>query len=207
MFRRFALSLIVLVVCVVSAVGLLTTAPRADAAALSGGTVAQLAYNAGFRGNDLNVAVAVSRAESGWNTAAIGDYGASIGLWQINLPSHPQYSRASLLNGQFNANAAFTEYRANGFGPWTVYRTGAYRQFLTGYAIAAPAVVQHASAPPVAAVQHAPSVTTQASYHIVWGDTLSGIALRYHTTVAHLAAVNGIANPNLIYAGAWLRLS
>src|SRR5579863_8760480 len=34
------------------------------------------------------------------------------------------------------------------------------------------------------------------------GDTLSAIAVRYHTTVAALAAANGITNPNLVFAGA-----
>jgi LysM repeat protein len=43
-----------------------------------------------------------------------------------------------------------------------------------------------------------PSTTT----HVVhYGDTLYSIAVRYGTTVSHLAALNGIANPNLIYAG------
>lgn len=37
-------------------------------------------------------------------------------------------------------------------------------------------------------------------YTIVWGDTLTSIAARHHTTVAALAAHNHIANPNKIYA-------
>lgn len=37
------------------------------------------------------------------------------------------------------------------------------------------------------------------------GDTLSAIAARLGTTIAALAAVNGIANPNLIYAGSSLK--
>jgi putative chitinase len=38
--------------------------------------------------------------------------------------------------------------------------------------------------------------------HIVrWGETLSHIAWRYGTTAHHLAVLNGIANPNRIYAG------
>lgn len=45
-----------------------------------------------------------------------------------------------------------------------------------------------------------------ANYLIKRGDTLSGIAARYHTSVAALAQLNGIRNVNLIYAGASLRL-
>ncbi len=39
------------------------------------------------------------------------------------------------------------------------------------------------------------------------GDTLSGIALRHHTTVARLVALNHIADPNRIYAGQRLVVS
>ncbi|MDP1827648.1 MAG: LysM domain-containing protein [Archangium sp.] len=45
-----------------------------------------------------------------------------------------------------------------------------------------------------------------ANYQIRRGDTLSGIAARYGTSVAALAQLNGIRNVNLIYAGASLRL-
>jgi LysM repeat protein len=38
--------------------------------------------------------------------------------------------------------------------------------------------------------------------HVVrWGETLSGIAVRYGTTVQAIAATNHIANPHRIYAG------
>lgn len=44
------------------------------------------------------------------------------------------------------------------------------------------------------------------NYQIRRGDTLSALAARYGTTVSALARANNIANPNLIYAGATLRV-
>lgn len=44
-------------------------------------------------------------------------------------------------------------------------------------------------------------------YKIQSGDTLSSIALRYGTTVSALQALNGISDPNLIYAGNTIRVS
>ncbi len=44
------------------------------------------------------------------------------------------------------------------------------------------------------------------TYTVRRGDTLSGIASRFGTTVADLARINSIANPNLIYVGQTLTL-
>jgi LysM repeat protein len=44
-------------------------------------------------------------------------------------------------------------------------------------------------------------------YTIQSGDTLSGIANKYGTTYQHLAAINGIADPNKINAGQTIRIS
>lgn len=47
---------------------------------------------------------------------------------------------------------------------------------------------------------------TPVYYTVVRGDTLSGIASKYGTTVAKLVSLNNIANPNLIYAGLRIRV-
>ncbi|WP_105204270.1 LysM peptidoglycan-binding domain-containing protein [Neobittarella massiliensis] len=43
-------------------------------------------------------------------------------------------------------------------------------------------------------------------YTIVWGDTLWDLARRFGTTVSYLAELNGIQDPNLIYAGETIRI-
>ncbi|MDD3303539.1 MAG: GH25 family lysozyme [Clostridia bacterium] len=45
------------------------------------------------------------------------------------------------------------------------------------------------------------------TYRVVYGDTLSGIAYRYGTTVSNLVRINGIKNPNLIYVNQMLRIN
>lgn len=97
--------------------------------------IAGYASTAGFSGVDLDIAVAVALAESGGDPNAVGDVnlGRSIGLWQINLAAHPEYSEDELYDPQTNANAAFAIYQAagNSFSPWTTFKTGAYQENLS----------------------------------------------------------------------------
>lgn len=93
------------------------------------------ARTAGFSGGDLAIAVAIAYAESSGNPNAVGDVdlGRSIGLWQINLAAHPEYSESELYDPQTNANAAYAIYQAAGesFKPWTTFNTGAYTKYLS----------------------------------------------------------------------------
>jgi LysM repeat protein len=52
-----------------------------------------------------------------------------------------------------------------------------------------------------------PVAQSPVTVRIAAGETLSAIATRFHTTVAQLAAANGMRNPNLVVAGQVLRLS
>jgi Lysozyme like domain len=108
--------------------------PGTDLIATS--NIAMYAANAGFLGPDLQVAVAVALAESSGYADVVGDLlvtpGGSVGLWQINLKAHPQYSASQLMDPQTNANAAFLIYAAagNSFKPWTTYGNGAYSAYI-----------------------------------------------------------------------------
>ncbi len=52
-----------------------------------------------------------------------------------------------------------------------------------------------------------PAAEASQTYIVKSGDTLSGIAAKYGTTYQKLAQINGIADPNKIYAGQVIRVS
>jgi hypothetical protein len=119
---------------------------------LSASQIAIYAANAGFSGSALQTAVAIALAESGGNPTVIGDTnitpGGSVGLMQINLAAHPEYTAADLLDPQANMDAAFQIYQQAGgqFSPWTTYNTGAYATQMPSTAIALPTLVDTSGA-------------------------------------------------------------
>lgn len=62
-------------------------------------------------------------------------------------------------------------------------------------------------APQPAAPVTPPAPAVPETYTVKDGDTLSGIAVKFNTTVSALAALNGIQNVNLIHTGDVLRLT
>src|SRR5579863_9033164 len=58
---------------------------------------------------------------------------------------------------------------------------------------------------PISSV-NAQQTGSSTTYVVQPGDTLFRIALRYGVTVAQIAALNGIANPNLIFSGQTLQI-
>ncbi len=75
-----------------------------------------------------------------------------------------------------------------------------------GGATGAPAATSSAPAGAGQPVHAAPTAVVGGGYVIAPGDTLSAIAARHGTTVAALAALNGLDPLGVLYAGATLRL-
>lgn len=145
--------------------------------------VADNAYRAGFRGESLITAVAVSCAENSThqvdlvhvNTATAQNLidvyvgrkqvtaSRDRGLWQINDRAHPDVTDAQAFNPLENAKAA---YRISGGGtnwrPWTTYNSGAYKKWLNDARTAAAGAATRAGGPsgqptPTAAPPAAPA--------------------------------------------------
>ncbi|HEV7978603.1 FG-GAP-like repeat-containing protein [Amycolatopsis sp.] len=113
--------------------GLMGTAPAQAAGDID--LCVSVGRTAGFTGENFVVAVAVAMAESRCDPAARGvNPGHSIdrGLWQINDYYHPDVSDTCAYNAQCNANAAFRiSDGGTDWSPWSTYKSGSYKKFLT----------------------------------------------------------------------------
>jgi len=100
-----------------------------------------LAKGAGFNDSDAVIMAAIAMAESGGNSNAHNNKPPdnSYGLWQINMigdlgpERRKQFgisNNEQLKDPVTNAHAARLIKKSQGFGAWTVYKTGAYRSYL-----------------------------------------------------------------------------
>ncbi len=144
-----------------------------------------------------------------WSSVVGGDYGLWVAYYSKDIcdgywPDAPMYPISDW------AGAAMLQYTSGGYLPgwgdrldlnvfygdhaaWDAYAGGS-----TGV------TPQPQPAPAPEAQENAQNTNT---YIVQSGDTLSGIADRYGTTYQHLAAINGIADPDLIYAGDTIRIN
>lgn len=131
---------------------------------LNVGQLKALALAAGFNDRDASIMAAIAMAESGGRSAAhnnnprTGDN--SYGLWQVNMLGGmgPERRRAfgigsneALFDPAVNASAARKVFESQGFGAWSVFKSGAYRQFLPA------AMRAQAGAPPAPMLPGAPA--------------------------------------------------
>jgi|JI10StandDraft_1071094.scaffolds.fasta_scaffold291758_3 hypothetical protein len=97
---------------------------------------------AGFQEDQLNLMMAISRAESGWRIEALGDttitnktWGPSVGVLQVRTinPGHPQGCRIrEQLNMNLDAQTScgYQIYKSQGYKAWSAYLNGSYKKFL-----------------------------------------------------------------------------
>jgi hypothetical protein len=111
--------------------------------------VVRYAMLAGFRGDPLITAVAIAKAESGFDANAAGDghlvdkkWGLSLGLWQVRS-LNAEYGTGKtrdatkLRDPAFNARSAWAESRGGtNFTPWTVFTEGKHRKHLAAATVA-----------------------------------------------------------------------
>ena len=109
------------------------------------------------------------------------------GAYDCAIRQYSSHGRLSGWNGNLDLNKAYMDATA-----WGKY--------------ANPAGGSTAPATPSKPATPAPQPST-VTYTVQPGDTLSGIAAAYNTTYQHLADINGIANPNLIFPGQVLTIS
>lgn len=87
--------------------------------------IKQAAWNAGFRGDDLNHATAIAMSETSQGRNLVNNNEGSYGLWQVHHSAHPQYDTNQLVSDpQYSANAAYDIYKnaGNTFRDWTTYK-------------------------------------------------------------------------------------
>ena len=121
---------------------------QSDGDVPTGGTfnqeeIARAARKAGFPEDKIATMTAIAMAESSGDSAALnnnpntGDL--SYGLWQINMlgdmgPERRKLfgieSNEELLDPLTNARAAYKIYELQGYGAWSVYKSGKYRDYM-----------------------------------------------------------------------------
>jgi soluble lytic murein transglycosylase-like protein len=60
--------------------------------------------------------------ESRFDPAAIGDSSSSFGMWQINLPSHPEITQTEALDYRWSTEWAMTQIIAGRVNQWSTWR-------------------------------------------------------------------------------------
>ncbi|MFR8294887.1 MAG: LysM peptidoglycan-binding domain-containing protein [Ruminococcus sp.] len=108
------------------------------------------------------------------------NYGGTYGMWQYSSTG-----RVSGISGNVDMDICYVDY------PAKIKAAG-----LNGFK----KTISSTTKP---SASHAKKTVT---YTVKRGDTLSGIAKRYKTTVAKLVKDNGIKNPNIIYAGQKIKI-
>lgn len=147
-------------------------------------------YNSIISGSELNKKYDWWIAQ--WSTAEPS--GVNYGLWQFG--GETNYIRGNKVAGvTTDQNYAVKDY------PSIIKAAG-----LNGYPKSGGGSTPTPTPEPTPQPTPQPTPSTESTYVVKSGDTLSGIASKYGTTYQALAAYNGISNPNLIHPGQIIKI-
>jgi hypothetical protein len=102
-------------------------------AVLNQSQLQQILRQAGWPADVIPLMSAIGMAESSGRTTAVNNRPGreySVGLWQINLLAHREYTAAQMQDPLQNARAALAIYRREGVTAWGSYTNGRYRSYL-----------------------------------------------------------------------------
>ena len=138
-----------------------------------------------------------------WSAVVAGDYGLWVAYYSTDScdgywPDAPMYPISDW------AGAAMLQYTSGGYLPGWGDRLDLnvfYGDHAAWDAYAGGGTGVTPQPQPVPAPEAQENAQNTGTYIVQSGDTLSGIAEKHGTTYQHLAAINGIADPDLIYPG------
>ena len=161
----------------------------------------------------INPMIYVQRSAAN-QCVGLGDYG----IWLAEYPDYAARGWGDYVEPNYSGDYAMHQFTSSGaisgwsgpldlslfFGDENAWRAYAGA---TGQSVPTPQVQVQVQAQAQVQAYTQPVVQTDGTTYIVQaGDTLSGIAARYGTTYQHLAAINGISNPDIIHVGQEIRI-
>lgn len=119
--RKLILSLLLLSLFVQPAHAMAPEAPQKPVEVSL--TMTQLIHQSEVKyGLKHDILLRTLECESNLNSKAIGDHGHSIGIAQINLPSHPDITRSEALNPVWAVDWSGQQFASGNASQWTCYR-------------------------------------------------------------------------------------
>lgn len=147
----------------------------------------------------INPMIYVQRSAAS-QCVGLGDYG----IWLAEYPDYAPRGWDAYYPPNYSGDYAMHQYTSSGNisgwgGPLDLSLFFGDENAWRAYA---GATGQPAPTPQPQAQEYAqPVQSSDTTYIVQAGDTLSEIAQRFGTTYQHLAAINGISNPNIIHVG------
>lgn len=146
----------------------------------------------------INPMIYVQRSAAN-QCVGLGDYG----IWLAEYPDYAPRGWDAYYPPNYSGDYAMHQFTSSGAisgwsGPLDLSLFFGDENAWRAYA---GATGQSVPTPQVQAYTQPVAQTDGTTYIVQSGDTLSGIAARYGTTYQHLAAINGISNPDIIHVG------